>query len=241
MEYDNYLEAVEITSEMKKAGKDPSFLSFCIKYLDDDILKYLRLWNDDRWNNNHIQDLNYILDKHVYLTKAMDYSRALREWLSIRLKNGQEYPTNVDQLLADIEHSALLPRILNGDKIYPEPPPGSWYDLIEKGKAKTISLKEYGKTLLIDQSIWNIIEKVKDGEWVASYEIIDAEALEKIAKDHERTLEDVLHEMQYALPKRLASTRWKISYLGKENISTIGQPYMADTWEICKLFLKIGE
>lgn len=106
---------------------------------------------------------------------------ALLRWLSIRAEHGYEFPDNYYQFGADIGHSALLRRLLDGKEPLPDPPPRSfsypWYSLIEDGEGFPMEVWEgHPKlfsdypALVIDQcGCWKILEKISDTEWIATY------------------------------------------------------------------------
>ena len=47
----------------------------------------------------------------------------LLRWLRIRADNGKPFPESLGQLEVDIDHSALLRRLLSGKEPLPQPPP----------------------------------------------------------------------------------------------------------------------
>jgi hypothetical protein len=60
--------------------------------------------------------------------------QAVAEWLEVLAESNYGMPTS-----SDVDHSALLHRLLEGKDPLPDPPPRSmsypWYELIEKGEA----------------------------------------------------------------------------------------------------------
>lgn len=94
--------------------------------------------------------------------------RAVGEWLTVLMEVGHRMPT-----ASDVDHSALLQRLLNGKPPLPEPPPRSfsypWYSLIEdgSGKAEVREISDWlggdGTILIINQSRWEIVERIGDG------------------------------------------------------------------------------
>jgi len=98
-----------------------------------------------------------------------DTINAVKRWLAIRGKPGDS------QIAADIDHSALLKRLLAGQEPLPQPPPRAlsspWYDLIETGHGTAMDVVEYTTTpgmLSVNQSgQWKIVEKRADGSYVA--------------------------------------------------------------------------
>jgi len=93
----------------------------------------------------------------------------VKRWLKIRGKPGDT------QLCADIDHSALLVRLLDGKEPLPAPPPRAnsypWYDLIESGKGEAMEVWRYPGwpgILCINQSgQWSVIEAHDDGSYLA--------------------------------------------------------------------------
>lgn len=105
---------------------------------------------------------------------------ALVRWLNIRAQHGYEFSRDQYQFFADIDHSALLRRLLEGKEPLPEPPPRSfsypWYSVIEDGEGSPIEVWESPPklfrdypALIIDQFDWKILEKISDTEWIATY------------------------------------------------------------------------
>ena len=64
--------------------------------------------------------------------------KCLIKWLEIREANGIKLPISITQLAADIDHSALLIRLLEGKKPLEKAPPKTFsypnYQMIENGK-----------------------------------------------------------------------------------------------------------
>ena len=104
-------------------------------------------------------------------------------WLSICGENGRAFPESLVRLRIEMEHSALLQRLIEGKNPLPEPPPLSfsypWYDLIDKGWAVpfevldskgTCAEKTFGdRALFINQTRWRIVRRPKKGEWVVRH------------------------------------------------------------------------
>jgi len=100
----------------------------------------------------------------------------LIKWLQVReeFEEGFEL-TTIDQLKADIDHSALLERMLDGEVPLPKPPPRAfscpWYSLVDEGYGRPYEVEEIDdKTLLIDQDTWTILEERSFESWIVSYE-----------------------------------------------------------------------
>lgn len=97
------------------------------------------------------------------LTKSQA-RKAFNTYLRILEKenNGKHFPPN----RADIEHSALLSRLLDGNDALPEPPPRMFsypnYELVETGiyyPHEAGESKSQADKVFIDQSLWNIVER----------------------------------------------------------------------------------
>lgn len=109
------------------------------------------------------------------ISKDLD---ALVKWLEIREKNGYEFPSSLMQLICDMEHSALLQRLLNGKQPTEERPPKSFsypnYGLVDTGISYPMTVFEdnhLGETsIVIDQSPWTLIEKLEEDSYVVQYE-----------------------------------------------------------------------
>lgn len=112
-------------------------------------------------------------------------TKAVSEW--VRLRDRPDYTAALTP--AEVEHSALLRRLLSGQSALPEPPPRSysypWYELIENG-ISTCECWEMtdeqrsvwggrGPTLIVNQTPWELLRKEGDtfivtherapGEW----------------------------------------------------------------------------
>lgn len=131
-------------------------------------------------------------------------------WLKIREENGYPLGT-VQQLMIDADHSALLPRILRGDTIFPEPPPRSfsypWYGLMASGREPAFEVS-HGPDLLagpdcliVNQSVWDILERLGDESFIATYRITD----------------NFRHSKSVT---RNASTKWKVYAEGEGDAKT---------------------
>lgn len=117
--------------------------------------------------------------------------RCLLEWLEVRqqFEQGTENRLGFPQLLADVDHSALLARLLKGKSPLPAPPPTShsypWYGLVEEGSGELDPIFVEGVSdsaetgrVRICQSSWTVLRREGDtlivrydeanGEWVLS-------------------------------------------------------------------------
>jgi hypothetical protein len=85
----------------------------------------------------------------------------VRRWLRIRNAAGDP------QLIADIDHSALLERLLDGQEPLPEPPPRAysypWYALIERGELQVDDVSDLATHIVICQHRWEIERRAEDG------------------------------------------------------------------------------
>lgn len=104
--------------------------------------------------------------------------KAFDDWLRIRENEGLIFPDNAVQFYADIAHSSLLRRLLKDDKIFDNPPPRAfayhWYDLLENEKGKPFEVHYNDMffkfpALIIDQSVWKIIEHISNDEYICVY------------------------------------------------------------------------
>ena len=91
-----------------------------------------------------------------------------------------------DQMWADMTHSSLLSRILNGKEPLPTPPPRAyaypWYSLIEDGKAEISDVHfhkdaGYQGEVIICQSGWKVAEKRSDAEYLLQYQYTTKDGL----------------------------------------------------------------
>jgi hypothetical protein len=111
-----------------------------------------------------------------------DINLLIRFW-EIRTENGIEFPNDLDQFKIACRKSALLRRMLDGKEPLPIPPPVAhsypWYSLIEEGIGHPYEVwegadwlaemyKDY-KTIVIDQTVWKIIEKLDEDSWIVTY------------------------------------------------------------------------
>jgi hypothetical protein len=102
--------------------------------------------------------------------KHVAYS--ILEWIKVAreaYKKPDWLPAN-----ADVDHSALLMRILSGDKPQKNPPPTAfsypWYDLFDDAPFTDHPVVDVyvrtdlgaGPTVVINQSVWNIIEVIEE-------------------------------------------------------------------------------
>lgn len=124
----------------------------------------------------------------------MEYSDSkdiekLLQWLQVREQNGIPFPSDLIQLWMDISHSSLLRRLLDGKEPLLEAPPLSysypWYYLVENGKSesndvhpldwqvqneKSGEVYQSGTYLCINQSLWRVLQKISDDEYICTYE-----------------------------------------------------------------------
>lgn len=102
----------------------------------------------------------------------------VKRWLTIRERwEDRSRPfTNGLQLCADIDHSSLLQRLLDGKEPLPEPPPRAhsypWYELVEQGAgwAREVWWSDALKMLVVAQSPqWELVEAVDANTYRARY------------------------------------------------------------------------
>ena len=102
----------------------------------------------------------------------------LIEWLRVRDRGGRPLPLGYDGLADELEHSALLHRMLTGKAPLAEAPPRSygqpWYALVEDGVAtdcELVTLKDRlgaSPKVAINQTAWEVVGTV-DGGYVVRY------------------------------------------------------------------------
>jgi len=112
----------------------------------------------------------------------------VKQWLRVRIEHQgapQEVKDVWQQLTADIDHSSLLERLLDGKEPLEVPPPLAfsypWYDLVENGSVEggfEVAIYPEGVPSIqlqfpaanIAQGIWHIIETVEeDKEYVVEW------------------------------------------------------------------------
>jgi hypothetical protein len=117
-------------------------------------------------------------------TKVRPWSfECLVEWLRVREQEGKPFPSDVSQFITELDHSALLERLVRGKRPLPTRPPLSfsypWYELLEEGAADasdvTICNQQqndlYGfPAMVINQGIWRIVQKTGDNEYLVTYD-----------------------------------------------------------------------
>ncbi len=99
-------------------------------------------------------------------------------WLAIRERNNIPPAGRVFQLEDDIVHSKLLRRLIEGKEPLPDPPPDSfgnpWYELGETGESEAVEVQEIlwaeQHYVLINQSIWKVVERVSEIERRVQYQ-----------------------------------------------------------------------
>ncbi len=92
----------------------------------------------------------------------------IRTWLETRQQNGYS-----DATANDVDHSALLRRLLNGKPLLPNPPPVSfsypWYEILETGKALRCNVLRHrnSTTISIDRDPrWHIVREAENALYV---------------------------------------------------------------------------
>jgi len=104
------------------------------------------------------------------------------DWLKVRENEGKNFPCSVIELEHEIDHSALLRRLIEGKTALPEPPPLShgypWYALMDEGEAEPYDVWEaddrtnetFGfKALVVDQYPWRILDKPAADNFIVTY------------------------------------------------------------------------
>jgi hypothetical protein len=152
--------------------------------------------------------------------------KALIQWLALREEHGRPFPSSLEQLQCDLDHSALLLRLLEGKEPFPEPPPrahsypnyglleNGWHDPLEVNeydKGSSLAKDEGGPVIVIDQTIWKLIAKVGDEEWIVTYEVPDTKKLAELARKANMMLADYLKKTgRNDIPMRFASGKWRV-------------------------------
>lgn len=108
--------------------------------------------------------------------------QCLIDWLKIRQEQGQTVPTNAEDFAAEVDHSALLRRLIEGKQPLPNPPPLSysypWYELMEKGWAiptevwegnEKFNAEQQFQALVINQQPWRIVDKRGPEDFLVTY------------------------------------------------------------------------
>jgi hypothetical protein len=98
-------------------------------------------------------------------------------WIQVRALNGHAVPNFLPGIEADLFHSMLLRRLLDGKEPLPHPPPESfgqgWYDLLESGRAENLNVRRWewspDTKIAINDDVWTILEKRADSELVVTY------------------------------------------------------------------------
>ena len=106
----------------------------------------------------------------------------LIRWLEIKKENGKDVGF-LEQLKCDIDHSALLQRLLEGKEPTEETPPRSYshpnYDLIEYGFScplevwEDVAFNVFGTDqpcVVIDQFPWRLVEKLGQDNFIVKYD-----------------------------------------------------------------------
>lgn len=121
---------------------------------------------------------------------------AIKRWLSVAGKEGYWGETGLvhfQQLCADIDHSALLRRLIEGKQPLPIPPPRAigypWYDIIERGHATVfeVLVREADNYILIEQMRWNLFEKRGDRSFIVTYDKLQQEKFHLYFSDELQT------------------------------------------------------
>ena len=104
--------------------------------------------------------------------------RAVVRWLQIRGKWNEDY--NAEWLFSldvDMDHSALLGRLLDGKKLLAFPPPRAysypWYQLAEKGHCLDLRIHFHALNdknyVGIEQTLWEILERIDERTYIVKY------------------------------------------------------------------------
>ena len=102
-------------------------------------------------------------------------AQSVVSWLTILVLEGRRYQNRLHRMSVDLDHSALLRRLLEGKPPLPVPPPSSygypWYELVDNGFAEPTDVRvRSSEELSINQFPWRIRECRGPLEWLVSYD-----------------------------------------------------------------------
>lgn len=146
------------------------------------------------------------------LDPRFNFMKVFRLWHETRLLNGYHLRMDADPggIACDMEHSALLRRLLDGKDPLFQPPPHRYsypdYDLIDNGSREIRSEVLFdAKSVVIDQATFQIIDQDANG-YVLSYTIVDTDAVkaEALTPKYGYSLQRYNEERSGPLPQRLA-------------------------------------
>lgn len=117
------------------------------------------------------------------LKESFEVISIFLRWMEICQENNRSSVKDIDlnHLRNDVDHSSLLRRMLEGKEPLPKAPPKAFsspiYNLADTGRYIPFGVKFYPEGLMgidipsvvIDQSIWNIIEKNSDEYYVIEW------------------------------------------------------------------------
>jgi hypothetical protein len=123
-------------------------------------------WN--RWLDEFSQGLN---------REAWRGIMCFLRWIQVRAQNGHAVPNFLPGIEADLFHSMLLRRLLDGKEPLPFPPPESfgkgWYALLEAGGAENVNVRRWewspDTKIAINDDVWTILENRSPSEFVVTY------------------------------------------------------------------------
>ncbi len=85
------------------------------------------------------------------------------DWLRVRETEGHAFPSSLVEFEAELDHSSLFRRLIEGKSPLPAPPPLSfsqpWYELAERGWATPQTVVEIPDGLVINNTLWKIESK----------------------------------------------------------------------------------
>lgn len=174
------------------------------------------------------------------------YRNAISRWAETCEEWGRAARVDV----TNINHSALLQRLLAGKVVHPEPPPLAYsypnYSLLDEGWCEPVEVWHPAKmgietnslgpdTLLVDQHRWRIIETLGEEDWVVTYLIPDREAIDKARFSGK--------PMRHVERSVLSKTRWHLRCIGSriyfnprgERVRTEGDTKLTTWWRIDRL------
>jgi hypothetical protein len=102
-------------------------------------------------------------------------AHAVVRWLQIKLQFEERYDPLRGPTLADVDHSSLLQRLLDGKEPLPVPPPKQYsypaYHLVEEDGPQYVYevwFNDPGQ-VVIEQSPWQIVEKLSEEDYIVQW------------------------------------------------------------------------
>jgi len=102
---------------------------------------------------------------------------AVVRWIALKTQFESRYDPLKGPTMADIDHSALLSRLLEGKEPLPVPPPKQFsypaYHLVEADEPQYVLevwFKDDGREVVIEQSPWIIVSKTNDEDYLVRWD-----------------------------------------------------------------------